>query len=41
MFRDKYLITGGYGLIGSTLVNSLEGEITILTSSDNHKERIK
>ena len=41
MFRDKYLITGGYGLIGSTLVNSLEGEITILTRSDNHKERIK
>ncbi len=41
MSQKRYLITGGYGLIGSTLVNSLDGEMTILTRSDNHAERIK
>lgn len=37
----KYLITGGYGLIGSTLANRLEGNVTLLIRSGNHKERIK
>ena len=39
--KKNVLITGGYGLIGSTLANTLEGVITILVRSDNHKERIK
>lgn len=39
--RDhSYLITGGYGLIGSALVNAIEGDVTILTRSEKHKERI-
>ncbi len=41
MVTKSYLITGGYGLIGSALSNSLKGKITILARSDNHKERVK
>lgn len=36
----SYLVTGGYGLIGSLLVNSLEGKVTILSHSEKHKERV-
>ncbi|MDO8621195.1 MAG: NAD-dependent epimerase/dehydratase family protein [Candidatus Levybacteria bacterium] len=38
--NTSYLITGGYGLIGSALANSLEGSVTILTRSEKHKERL-
>jgi len=37
---NNSLITGGYGLIGSELANSLEGNITILTRSDKNKDRV-
>jgi len=36
----SYLITGGYGLIGSALANSLAGNVTILSRSEQHKERL-
>jgi len=36
----SYLITGGFGLIGSALANTLQGSITILSRSDNNKDRI-
>src|SRR3989344_5660108 len=36
----SYLITGGYGLIGSALANSLVGNVTILSHSEHHKERL-
>lgn len=36
----SYFITGGYGLIGSALANSLTGNVTILSHSENHKERL-
>lgn len=36
----SYLVTGGYGLIGSLLVSSLKGKITILSRSEKHKERV-
>lgn len=39
--NSTYLITGGYGLIGSALANSLKRNITLLVRSDKHKERIK
>lgn len=35
------LITGGYGLIGSALANSLDGKVKILVRTDKNKERIK
>jgi UDP-glucose 4-epimerase len=38
--NSSYLITGGYGLIGSALSNSLTGNITILSHSEKHKERL-
>lgn len=38
--NNSYLITGGYGLIGSALANSLTGRVTILSHSENHKERL-
>jgi len=38
---QSYLITGGFGLIGSALANSITGNITILSRSENNKERIK
>ncbi|MBI5613919.1 NAD-dependent epimerase/dehydratase family protein [Candidatus Gottesmanbacteria bacterium] len=40
MSNKSYLVTGGYGLIGSTLVNSLSDKVTVLTRSDKHKDRI-
>jgi nucleoside-diphosphate-sugar epimerase len=40
MNDSPYLITGGYGLIGSNLANSLMGNITILSHSEKHKERL-
>lgn len=39
--NNSYLITGGYGLIGSCLVDSLLGKVTILTRSNRHKNRVK
>ena len=39
--NNSYLITGGYGLIGSCLVNSLMGKVTILTRSNRHENRVK
>ena len=41
MSKLSYFVTGGYGLIGSTLVNSIDENITILTRSEKHKDRIK
>lgn len=35
-----YLITGGLGLIGSTLANATHGPTTIISRSDAHKDRI-
>ena len=37
---NNSLITGGYGLIGSALANSLVGNVTILSRSERHKERL-
>lgn len=39
--NNSYFITGGYGLIGSCLVDSLLGKVTILTRSNRHKNRVK
>jgi|SRR3989344_8837400 len=39
--NKSYLVTGGFGLIGSALVNSLKGNITILSRSESRKERLK
>lgn len=36
----SYFITGGYGLIGSAVANSLTGNITILSHSKHNKERL-
>lgn len=41
MKKKSYLVTGGFGLIGSSLVNILKGDITILTRSLNNKDRIQ
>lgn len=41
MNQDSYLITGGYGLVGSALVNETDGNVTILVRSEKHNERIK
>lgn len=38
--NSSCLITGGYGLIGSALANSLTGNIIILSRSEKHKERL-
>lgn len=41
MNQDKsYLITGGYGLIGSAITNRTNGRVAILTRSNKHQERI-
>ncbi|OGH30726.1 MAG: hypothetical protein A3B41_04940 [Candidatus Levybacteria bacterium RIFCSPLOWO2_01_FULL_37_26] len=37
----KYLITGGLGLIGSSIAQSLNGEVTILSRSPTHLDRLK
>lgn len=39
--NPSYLITGGFGLIGSALVNTIEGNVTILSRSEKGKTRIK
>lgn len=39
--ESSYLITGGFGLIGSKLANVLKGKITILSRSTNHRQRVK
>ncbi len=36
----SYFITGGYGLIGSEIVNRAKGNVTILTKSRTHENRI-
>jgi len=38
--RNSYLITGGFGLIGSALANSLDGDVTILSRSDKNRGRV-
>ncbi len=38
--KTSYLITGGYGLIGSALANSLTGSVTILSRSEKNKDRL-
>lgn len=37
----SYLVTGGYGLIGSSIINQLDGKITLLARTDTHKARVK
>ncbi len=37
----SYLVTGGFGLIGSALTNAIEGKVTVLTRSEKGKARIK
>lgn len=37
---NSYLITGGYGLIGSSIANITKGNIKILTRSEHHEGRI-
>jgi UDP-glucose 4-epimerase len=39
--HKSYLITGGFGLIGSALANKIKGKVTILTRSEKGKARIK
>lgn len=36
----KYLITGGFGLIGSTLATKLKGDVTLVSRSQKHIHRI-
>lgn len=36
----KYLITGGFGLIGSTLASQLKGDVTLVSRSKKHIHRI-
>lgn len=40
MHNTSYFITGGYGLIGSKIANTLEGNVTILTRSKTHENRV-
>jgi len=37
---NSHLITGGYGLIGSSIANMTKGKVTILTRSKHHENRI-
>lgn len=37
----KYLITGGMGFIGSTLANSLKGDVVVVSRSRKHAGRMK
>lgn len=41
MKNNSFFITGGYGLIGSSLANAIPGNVTILTRSKQHEKRIK
>lgn len=40
MRPKRYLVTGGLGFIGSALVNRLKGSVTVLSRSDDGKERL-
>lgn len=37
----KYIVTGGFGLIGSEIVNNLIGDISIISRSEKNKKRVK
>lgn len=37
----RFLITGGHGFIGSSLANSINGHITVLSRSEKYSERVK
>lgn len=41
MNHHSYFITGGFGLIGSTIANTVKGDVTILARSSKHSDRIK
>ena len=41
MAKKKYLITGGLGFIGSALANKLDGHVTVLSRSDERKDRLQ
>lgn len=41
MAKKRYLITGGLGLIGSALANTLDGSVTIIERLDTNKHRLK
>lgn len=41
MEPSSYLITGGFGLLGSAIANSVQGKVTILARSSKHSDRIK
>lgn len=36
----NYLVTGGFGLIGSQLVSTIDGNITIVSRTERNKERV-
>ncbi|QQG41070.1 MAG: NAD(P)-dependent oxidoreductase [Candidatus Levyibacteriota bacterium] len=38
--KHSYLVTGGFGLIGSTLINSLDGDVVILSRTRKNEERV-
>lgn len=37
----NYIVTGGFGMIGSAIVNSLPGKVTIVSRSNKNRERIQ
>src|SRR3989339_1044716 len=41
MAKQNYLITGGLGFIGSALASKLDGSISILSRTDEHKNRLQ
>lgn len=41
LMAKSYFITGGYGLVGSALANTLDGNVIVLVRSDQNKDRIK
>ena len=40
MKANSSLVTGGYGLIGSELTNTLKGNVAILTKSNKNQSRV-
>lgn len=36
----KYVVTGGYGFIGSQLANALKGDVTIISKTNTHKKKV-
>lgn len=38
--KKNYLVTGGLGLIGSSIVNNFEGKFIVISRSDKNKNRI-